>query len=611
MSPAQQALAVAPPAVVKSQYHHFIPRLILRGFTQDDQVSSMPNVPARASKKQWKKRNRPGKDGLLHFIDIKDGRVDQDFLSSRYGLKDMYRNLADVDQHRLEKKLAILETAVGNLIARARKTFAQPGATLVLDRQEKDILRKFLFIMKYRNSSFHSRFSVASIDDYVEDDKEKMRQYMQARQLRSPIDVWFSNIHAFLDIELDPERKWQAKIQKQAYPDDARMFILHVDQSYIAFCRPQSADDEFLLTDNVFSIFEGPNSLGMNPTTGELERGIYTEWHNFAPLSSSLLLVLRSNYLPGTIVGADMRHYEAAYQSLLAMHTVPERAGSALQDLPVERCTTSYFSIQGGKATIRPDYQGPGASDLYTFKCFELGTGHVNLINGFLLEEAMTADSITFKSSAACARAIRAYLEDQTPGMKVSHVPDSDRDQYLAALVSALPILGDAASPIVNKSTMVTFATIPFPLDYGTHMARLAAFATAKVVTEHPQQAEYYQRLPGRGKNQSRKALLSLTGPLWLSDVEQAGKVLFLHIKIDSALNDLGASLEERRRCKSVRTAFFATLPPQTIWLYLKALRNLKSFDNDDFTRQVRPLECEGPEDRVVGGEDKPALDTP
>ena len=496
MESAQAGSGSAPAIEEKSQYQHFIPRLILRGFAQDSCSVRSSCVSTALSKKQRNKHKKLGKDGVLHFIRTQDGSLGNSLLSRHYGMVDMYRDMHAVDQHSLEKKLSHLEAQAGQLLARARKTFLQPAGSLTLTKPEKDTLRKFLFLMKYRNGVFFSRFNVATIDDYTADDKEKMRKYMQNHGFQSPREVWLANIHAFIELEMDPRRKWHIDIQRSAYPDDALLFILHVDQSYMAFCKPQSVDDEFVLTDNVFGIFEGPNSLAMNPVTSELDRGIWTEWHNFAPVSSSLLIILRSIYLPGDVHGAVVDS-KKIYRNLLAMHPSPERAVSMLQDLPVRRCTDSYSTVRHNKVVINPAYQGPSSNDQYTFECFELESMQVNLINSLVLEEAMTATSVTYKGSTAMARAIRGYLEDTRPGFKTVHGNDSARRRYLAVLETALRTLGGTATTYFDTVPLLSVERHPW--DYAGHMARWVAFATAfEILDYHPRLMEYYHSLGGR-----------------------------------------------------------------------------------------------------------------
>ena len=381
----------------------------------------------------------------------------------------------------------------------------------------------------------------------------------------------------------------------------------------MVFCKPRSVDDEFLLTENVFGIFEGPNNLEMNPVTQELKRGMWTEWHNFAPVSASLLIILRSNFLPGNIVEEGNDFYDKVYQTIIAMQPFPERAASLLQDLPVKRCTTSYATVRHGKVALNADYQGPSPGDQYTFECFELESRHVNLIDSLFLEEAISATSISYKSSTAIARAIRAYLEDPRAGFKIVYDENSARRRYLQALETALQTLGGTVHTIINDVRLPFMK--PHPLDYGGHMARWVAFHTAMEIRgQHPQLMKCYRLLgdsvstmqqqnsqelgDGKAGNDTRTVDLR-----WVEDIEQAGKIAFLHIKIDSALAAIAANRDAKRRCKEVRRNFFASLHPRFIWMYMKVLRNLDKFDTNNFIQQIRPLECAGPEDKIVQSE--------
>lgn len=83
-------------------------------------------------------------------------------------------------------------------------------------------------------------------------------------------------------------------------------------------------------------------------------------------------------------------------------------------------------------------------------------------------------------------------------------------------------------------------------------------------------------------------------------DAEQACKLCFLRIKMDTVMANVPPDAPDKIRVKEVRQDFYTTLPAQRIWLYVKVSRNLPNFDLADFTRQLRPLELDGPEDIVV-----------
>jgi Protein of unknown function (DUF4238) len=144
---------------------------------------------------------------------------------------DRYREFdsSNPDQHDLEKKLSKLESAASEIIAKVKKLYNAWKSEAQLTRGEKDCLRRSIFITHYRNRTFHGRFN-KSRDDYDEDDREQMLEYMTSKGFEKPIDVWFANIRAFLEIELGLDIvRWKAELESRAYPMDAVVFQKHSD----------------------------------------------------------------------------------------------------------------------------------------------------------------------------------------------------------------------------------------------------------------------------------------------------------------------------------------------------------------------------------------------
>lgn len=57
-------------------------------------------------------------------------------------------------------------------------------------RGEKDLLRRFLFLMLYRNRFFANRYD-KSAADYDGDDRDDMLAYMEEKGFKRPRDVSF------------------------------------------------------------------------------------------------------------------------------------------------------------------------------------------------------------------------------------------------------------------------------------------------------------------------------------------------------------------------------------------------------------------------------------
>lgn len=142
------------------------------------------------------------------------------------------------------------------------------------------------------------RYDHDHVDNYDADARERMLRYMESKGFRKPRDVWFDNLRHLLDLEMDPRKGWTDTLKTQMYPDDAAMFEHHLNHSFMAFCQSEGPEDEFRLTQNAFSIYEGPSTENVDVLTGRTESVVYNEHHNFAPITPRLVIILRSYLLP-------------------------------------------------------------------------------------------------------------------------------------------------------------------------------------------------------------------------------------------------------------------------------------------------------------------------
>jgi hypothetical protein len=401
---------------LKSQYHHFIPRFVLRNFKSDIQPPS-----GSASYRTTKGNQKSSRDYMINIFDLKSSDIKQRPISQELGLVDMYREPGFEDEHHLERKLSVLKSNAGQVIAKALRTFEDCDAQLALTRSERDVLRKFLFLMKYRNMSFYERYNHQDIESYEEDDKERMRNYMETKNFKTPKAVWFANIFAFLDLQMDAEKRWMAKIKDLAYPDNADMFVLHVQCSFMAFCKP-TFEEEFLLPEIAFGVSEGPCNGYLDPQTGTMAVSNYIEYHHIAPISPTLTIVLRSFLLPSDIVDGSEEVRKVLYDAMEKLCFGPGKATSILQDLPVEKCRNSYSEVDGGRLVPTPGYHLPPSHHIFYFRCFQLSSRHINLLNSILLEEAVGGSSIVFRSTTALRKAIKHTSEILEKALKLSQI---------------------------------------------------------------------------------------------------------------------------------------------------------------------------------------------
>jgi hypothetical protein len=219
--------------------------------------------------------------------------------------------------------------------------------------------------MKYPGSGQHRRFYHPNSEEYSEDDREILPEYMREKGYKKPVDVWLDTLKALLEVKMDNEKKWTAELTERAYPGDAMWAITHMQSMYLAICTPSSQRDEFLLTENAYNVHEGPTSCFTDPRTGE-ERQVYNEFHAFALISPKLIMMLRSCLLPDALEDSSDRIRElreSRYAENVRQHADPSRTKSCLEDLPISKARNSYTDIDNGRLVLARGEDGTERSD--------------------------------------------------------------------------------------------------------------------------------------------------------------------------------------------------------------------------------------------------------
>lgn len=450
----------------KPQYHHFIPQFILRNYAHPYRPPSGAKGTKRHSNRKGSQRKaehiRPG-DLVLHSIDLSStqAKLTESPIRRTFGLKDMYRDMAKAsNQNYVEEELSKLESNAAMIISKIRKTFDANNQAVWLSRQERDILRKFLFIMKYRGKAFHKRFvgDDNNKEGYVEDDKEKFLKYMHEKGFRKAVDVWLHSIMVILKLNIDLEGKWMKKVMEQIYPDDAMWFIMHMEGMYLTLCTPADTNMEFLLTENCYNVFEGPQTTLRDPATGEKRCVAWTNFHEFSPISPKLMIVLRSFILPNSEEDMDeriKRWRENIYKICTAPYPDPPTANSILADLPVRKARNSYSFMSSHRIELLEGEDGSRRSyHRFCFPFFKLSSEHVNKINTILLENAYTCQTVAFASQSALKVALEYYMTFPV-GQGFKLVGDRENDHRLLYLLKLENILRELGS---DKALAYQFA---------------------------------------------------------------------------------------------------------------------------------------------------------
>lgn len=215
---------------LRPEYQHFVPQFLLRNF-------------AHAYKPKGGKKRGKGKDEngfynnelVVHNLDLTaDTPVLCEKLVKRiFGKMDMYQDTRRPSPHQrhIEEKLGKLESQASTIFRKITKGFdnasSPDGASGVwLTRDERNDLRKFLLILKYRGSRFHKRFAHKTAEEYFCNDGELMREYMKKKGYKRPIDVWFDSLAAIMDQDIDLEHNWgkeiAGKMVSHSHPDTWR-----------------------------------------------------------------------------------------------------------------------------------------------------------------------------------------------------------------------------------------------------------------------------------------------------------------------------------------------------------------------------------------------------
>lgn len=400
------------PAAQNGQYQHFVPQFLLKNFAH--KVPKAPKGPKGAPKPKYEKGMYPG-DLVISSLDLtQDTAVFTEKPVSRIlGQINMYDDFTKPsgEQRDVEKSLSKLEGQAALIFTKITKAYAAGDGGVVLTRDERNLIRKFLFLMKYRNRRFHVRFFHDKPEAYSEDDKYVLRDYMADNpQFKTPMQVWLHGIKTIINLDMDTDGKWELELPKKMYPDDAFWFMTHVQSFYMALCVPSEAENEFILADNSYAVHEGPNQYARDIKSNKEEALAYAELHQFAPVSPKIMVVLRSCLLPNPLEDQDPEVKEKrGFERSMVMEAHGNAKG-LLADLPVGKAGNNYSRIVDDRIVLDENYVGRRKDHQFHFPFFPIQSRHVNTINSLFLDNCLGCTSLVFNCKKAFARLLEWYL---------------------------------------------------------------------------------------------------------------------------------------------------------------------------------------------------------
>jgi hypothetical protein len=142
-----------------TQYQHYIPQFLLRNF------SHPYKPPKKKDPERAKTRDKKGKyrgEKVLNVVDLPsdEPQLLEAPVARWFGQENMYKEVADAIKTKkdVEQELSKLEYRTAEILQKVKKAHENSEAGLYLTRSERNLLRKFLFIMKYRGPGYYEKY---------------------------------------------------------------------------------------------------------------------------------------------------------------------------------------------------------------------------------------------------------------------------------------------------------------------------------------------------------------------------------------------------------------------------------------------------------------------
>ncbi|KAG0044897.1 hypothetical protein BGZ83_009830 [Gryganskiella cystojenkinii] len=423
--------------MTRTQFHHYIPRFILKTFADNFSLSSSQTVyiakdaliafetpianlsernnggKGRGSKKnKGKGGNRGGKgtrggtgeQGQGHQVETRSPSKQPNYyinvyrfevhtttlndIARCYGLPDMYRDITLDDSMKFEKLLSVMESTSARFIRQIWN-----GEALALTRTQLVDLKKFLIVMLYRNESRRYQYMEQKFDlmTYL-----SVKKHTDHNKIERVQDVWFKNLQYLIDTpgddivqeymrsqEADPEGnpfKIFAQYQGPIHVAELIDFALMIMQ-YVCIWEAEEGS-EFILSECCFGVFEGQG--GVN-------------FHNFFVVSPRYAIVLvNRHYMLGTMNELPLRKSWFSEN----LHANPE---------------TVYK--KGPATTITIEDFDP--NDIFKYKRIVVPKKDVYLVNSIFLD--CRNKYLTYKSNVSMFRSLLFYDKEKAEKFLYRH----------------------------------------------------------------------------------------------------------------------------------------------------------------------------------------------
>ncbi|KAK0449722.1 uncharacterized protein EV420DRAFT_1563698 [Desarmillaria tabescens] len=371
---------LAPTQRPQDQYHHIIPRFILRRFhvgpRNDEKITIRSGVDP----------------GQVLYYDLASGILDVRSIGTVYGQKNFYRDASNPSNvNEVEEKLSLLEGKAALTIEILHSELARGKVTI--KRRHLDILRKFMFVMHYRKMG--STYFDPNLQPSL---RQWLIRYQTEHQCQTHVDVWLRIMRYYLDTPhsqiVDDAH---AEYKKYGYAEAFEQVATGVDpimehpesiayqvqaERYFLGIWEAEATSEFIMTTSAFGLWEG--------LTPELDT-----IHRIFVISPHVALVLRSNVLP--LPGEP----QAPMQSVLL--SIP-------QEKPKSRLVNGETAIRLSDMNDMSEFnRHRSPNDDFTFTITKLTLDQTDAFNTIILQNARSDGAVTFLGRERMLRTLRVF----------------------------------------------------------------------------------------------------------------------------------------------------------------------------------------------------------
>ncbi|KAG9070320.1 hypothetical protein KI688_009657 [Linnemannia hyalina] len=371
------------------QFHHYIPRFILKTFADNFSLSnnefttdtSNPNLSWFKTRNPSKPRRKVRPRHDINIYRVEDHTTNPIDVSRAYGAEDMYRDVTEADCMKFEKLLAKHESTSATFI---RQIWNEDG-DLSLTRTQLGDMKKFLCVMMYRSEYRRSHYFNQRFDLLFE---MSVKRHMDHNKLSNAQTVWFENLKWIIeapveDIVEEYRKSIVARVESETptallspyqgpiHAAELEDFGYLMTQTITCIWQAETGS-EFILSEACFGAWEG-------------DTGIW--FHNFFVVSPRFAIVLVN-----PLYMAEKNKQKPRWTSMFEgkLHVIPE---------------TIYKKGPWSKDVDLATHSSP--DDLFKYKRIVVPKEDVYKVNAILLDDRR--QFLTYKSNVSMYKSLRYY----------------------------------------------------------------------------------------------------------------------------------------------------------------------------------------------------------